>query len=80
MKTYLKIESMSKRNWKIVTFWVLGSICILFASMIAGHLEKGLGVSDLGFTLALLISFVLFLVGGLLWISVAVAVKEISEE
>lgn len=71
---------MRKRNWKIVTFWVLGSVCILFGSMIAGHLERGLGVSDLGFTLALLIAFVLFLVAGLLWISVAIAVKEVSEE
>jgi uncharacterized membrane protein len=71
---------MAKRNWKIVSFWVLGTACILFGSMIAGHLEKGLGVTDLGFSLALLISFVLFLVGGLLWISVAVAIKEIGEE
>jgi len=71
---------MVKKNWKIVTFWVLGSICILLGSMIAGHLEKTLGVTDLGFGLALLISFVLFLVGGLLWISVAIAVKEVAEE
>ncbi|MEM5882728.1 MAG: hypothetical protein QXQ77_00605 [Candidatus Aenigmatarchaeota archaeon] len=71
---------MVKKNWKIVTFWVLGAICILFASMIAGHLEKGLGVSDMSFSLALLVAFILFLVGGLLWISVAVAVKEIEEE
>jgi len=48
--------------------------------MISGHLEKGLGVSDLSFSFALLISFVLFLLGGLLWISVAVAVKKVSEE
>ncbi|MDI6798671.1 MAG: hypothetical protein QMD12_01585 [Candidatus Aenigmarchaeota archaeon] len=71
---------MVKKNWKIVTFWVLGSICILLGSMISGHLEKTLGVTDVGFGLALLISFVLFLVGGLLWISVAIAVKEAAEE
>lgn len=71
---------MSKKNWKIATFWVLGTVCILLGSMISGHLEKGLGVSDLSFSFALLIAFVLFLLGGLLWISVAIAVKKVSEE
>ena len=71
---------MVKKNWKIVTFWILGSVCITFGAMIAGHLEKTLGVSDLSFAFALMIAFVLFLVGGLLWISVATAVKEISAE
>ena len=64
-----------KRNWKMVFFWVLGTICILFGSMIAGHLEKTLGVDDLSYALALLIAFVLILLGGLLWISVAIAVR-----
>lgn len=58
-------------------FWVLGAICVLFGSMISGRVEKTLGVSDIGYSLALLIAFILFLLGGLLWISVAVAVKEI---
>jgi len=66
---------MMKRNWKMALFWVLGTICILFGSMIAGHLEKGLGVDDLSYSLALLIAFVLILLGGLLWISVAIAVR-----
>lgn len=69
-----------RRNWKIVSLWVLGSVCILVASMIVGHLEKTLGVTDLGYALALLISFVLFLVGGLFWISVAIATKSIIED
>ena len=55
--------------------WILGAVCILVASMIAGSLERTLGVTDLGYLLALLVSFVLFLVGGLLWISVAIATK-----
>ena len=67
---------MTKKNWKIVTFWVIGSFCILMASMISGHLERGLGVSDISFGLALLVAFVLFMVGGLIWISVSIAVKE----
>lgn len=69
-----------RRGWKIVSFWILGTFCVLFGSMIAGHLEKTLGVTELGYFLALLISFVLFLIGGLLWISVAIAVREAREE
>ncbi len=64
-----------KKNWKMASFWVLGTVCILFGSMIAGHLEKGLGVDDLSYFLALLIAFILILLGGLLWISVAIAVR-----
>lgn len=67
-----------KKNVKMVVFWVLGSALILFGSMIAGHLEKTLGVSDTSYLLALLVAFVLFLVGGLLWISVAV--KKTAED
>ncbi len=70
---------MVYKNWKMVFFWVLGAVCILLGSMIAGRLEKTLGVSDIGYTVALLVSFVLFLFGGLLWISVAVAVKMAKE-
>jgi len=70
---------MVNKNWKMVFFWVLGAVCILLGSMIAGRLEKTLGVSDIGYTVALLVSFVLFLFGGLLWISVAVAVKMAKE-
>lgn len=69
-----------KRNLKIMLFWILGALLILFGSMISGRLEKGLGVSDYGFFLALLISFILFLLGGLLWISVAIAAKTVREE
>jgi len=69
-----------RRNLKIMVFWILGALLILFGSMISGRLEKGLGVSDSGFFLALMISFILFLLGGLLWISVAIATKTIREE
>ncbi len=64
-----------RKSLKMALFWVLGSICILVGSMISGHLEKGLGVDDLSYFLALTIAFVLILLGGLLWISVAIAVR-----
>ncbi len=70
---------MSKRNWKIAIFWFLGSLCMLFASMIAGNLGKGES-SGISFTLAFLVSLFLYLVAGILWISVALAVKHMREE
>jgi len=69
-----------KRNLKIVGFWVLGALCILFGSMIAGNLEQEIGVTDAGYMIALIMSFILFALAGLLWISVAIAVKKTSED
>ena len=69
-----------ERNIKIMAFWIIGALMILLGSMIAGRVEMGLGVSDAGFFFALLIALVLFLLGGLLWISVAIATKTSKEE
>jgi len=67
------------KNWKVVLFWVIGAACITFASMITGNLEIEAGVTVASFLFALSLAFILFLVGGLLWISVAVAIKELEE-
>lgn len=69
-----------RRSWKIAAFWIVGALAIFLGSMIAGKLEVTLGTSDLGLLVAALVAFVLFLLGGLLWISVALAVKETNEE
>ena len=69
-----------RKSWKIAAFWIIGALAIFLASMIAGKLQVTLGTSDLGLLVAALVAFVLFLLGGLLWISVAIAVKETSEE
>lgn len=69
-----------RKSWKIAVFWIIGALAIFLGSMIAGKLEVTLGTSDLGLLVAALVAFVLFLLGGLLWISVALAVKETNEE
>lgn len=71
---------MPKRNWKMVSFWILGALCILLGAMIAGNAEKSLGTGDSAFFTALLVAFVLMLLGGILWISVAVGTKFSVEE
>lgn len=66
---------MVSRSWKMVLFWVLGAVCMMLGSMIAGRLESGIGVTGASYTIALAFSFILFLLGGLLWIAVAIAMK-----
>jgi hypothetical protein len=68
-----------QRNWKMATSWLLGTFCILIAVMISGNLYGGVGMSDSGFYMALFVSFLLILLGGLFWISVAVAIKTSTE-
>jgi len=71
---------MPKRNWRLVLFWILGAVCISIGAIIAGHIDGELG-TDYGVSVvAIMISFVLFLLGGLLWISVAIAAKTVREE
>jgi hypothetical protein len=66
-------------GWKIPAFWIIGSLCILFGSMIAGSLQRGLGVSESSFVIGLLSALLLFMIGGMFWIVVAVAVKKKAE-
>ena len=70
---------MAERNWKMVLFWVLGTVCVMAGSMVSGHLESGPGVTGTSYTFALVVAFVLFMLGGLLWISVAIAMKRVLD-
>ena len=70
---------MVSRNWKMVLFWILGTICMMFGSMIAGKLESGSGSTGAGYAFAFAFSFILFMLGGLLWIAVAIAMKRVLD-
>jgi len=69
----------TKKNWKAVAFWFFGALCILFAAMISGKLELVTGVTETGYLIALIVSLILIMVGGLLWIAVAIAAKRGEE-
>lgn len=60
---------------KLVVSWILGGIFILMGTWIVQNLELTVGVSGFSYILALVIALILFLVSGLLWISVAVATR-----
>jgi hypothetical protein len=73
------IYRRTRKNWKLVAFWFFGALCVLFASMIAGKLELMPGVTEMGYLIALIVSLILVMVGGLLWIAVAIAAKRGEE-
>jgi len=60
---------------KLVGIWVLGGVLLLLGTWIVQNLEFNVGVSGFSYILALLIAFVIFLLAGLCWISVAVATR-----
>jgi hypothetical protein len=60
---------------KLITFWVLGAAFLFGGVWIVQNLELTLGVPVYSYFLAMLAAFVLFLLAGLCWISVAVATR-----
>jgi len=60
---------------KLVGVWIVGAAFMLLGVWIIQNLELNVGVSGVSYVLALLIAFVMFLLAGLAWISVAVATR-----
>jgi hypothetical protein len=61
---------------KLVLFWMLGGALVLAAVWIVSNIELTVGVTQLSYVFAVLASYVLLLIGGLCWISVAVATRK----
>ena len=60
-------------NARSIGFWIIGSICMFFGALIAGSVSpETLGATSGSIILAYIISFVLILIGGMFWITVAV--------
>ena len=64
---------------KLILFWIIGAIAIVFGAWIAGHVEYTLGTSAGSYTLAIIISIFLVMLGGLSWIAVSVTVSQEKE-
>lgn len=62
-------------SMKLVGTWIVGSLLLLAGTWIIQNLKLETGVSELSYGLALFIAFIFFLIGGLAWISVAVATR-----
>ena len=59
---------------RAIIFWVAGTLLVFFGVLIAGNIEPAaLGATNESVWLAYIISFLLLLIGGMLWISTAIA-------
>lgn len=60
-----------------IGFWIIGSICVFFGALIAGTVRpEALGATTGSIIMAYIISFILILIGGMFWITVAVMREE----
>ncbi len=60
---------------KLVITWIVGGFFLLAGTWIIQNLRIDVGVNELQYVIALIVAFILFLVTGLAWISVAVATR-----
>ncbi|MBI4175828.1 MAG: hypothetical protein HY518_01375 [Candidatus Aenigmarchaeota archaeon] len=61
---------------KLVVVWIIGALFLAGGTWILANLEfPKIGVSETQFTIAIVIAIVLYLLGGLSWISVSVATR-----
>ncbi len=67
-------------NSKIIFLLFLGAFSAFLASAIAGNTEINFGTTKSGYVVASIVSFALFLISGVIWVSVAVAMKEVDEK
>lgn len=58
-------------TFKLISAWIFGGILITAAAWVLGHIEQTVGVSPVSYAFAFFVGFILILIGGLVWISVA---------
>lgn len=62
---------------RAIAFWLIGTICVFFGSLIAGSVEIGsVGATSLSVTFAYIIAFVMILMGGMFWITTGILQEE----
>ena len=62
-----------KDSQRSIGFWIIGTFLVFFGVLIAGNIDPGaLGATAGSVGLAYIISFILILIGGMFWITVAV--------
>ncbi|MBI4017460.1 MAG: hypothetical protein HY366_00775 [Candidatus Aenigmarchaeota archaeon] len=60
-----------------IIFWAIGTLLVLFGAMIAGQATPdALGATTASFAGSILLAFILLLIGGLFWITVASSIKD----
>ena len=65
---------------RTILFWLIGTTCLFFGSLIAGSVEPVIGSNPASITMAYGLSFMLILIGGMFWISTAIMQSDKCEE
>ncbi len=74
MRSILVSREM-RTDGRLIASWIGGALLLVAGSWIINNLRMDVGVTLPNYFLALLIAFILFLIAGLLWISVSVATR-----
>lgn len=62
---------------KANVFWLIGTLAIFLGARTAGQVDRAaIGVSTTNYYIALGAAFFLIMIGGLMWISVAGAIRD----
>ena len=64
---------------RTIVFWLIGTVCVFFGSLIAGSVEPAVGSTDASIMMAYSLAFILILLGGMFWISTAILQAEEEE-
>jgi hypothetical protein len=59
------------RGSKIILFMLIGSVAMAFGAMVAGNVGVGTRLSPTTFFTSIVISVILFFIGGVFWMIVA---------
>lgn len=72
-------RAYKKKRWKIVFSWLIASILMVFGCIIASETEMGPSSNKITFLIIFLLSLIFFLIAGLFWISIALALRKLEE-
>jgi hypothetical protein len=72
MFKYVRKKLINMADIRTILFWLIGTTCIFFGSLIAGSVEPVIGSSAASIVMAYGLSFMLIMIGGMFWISTAI--------
>ena len=78
MFKYVRKKLIIMADIRTIIFWLIGTTCIFFGSLIAGSVAPVVGSTGVSITMAYGLAFILIMLGGMFWISTAIIQAEES--
>jgi len=79
MFKYVRKKLIIMADIRTIIFWLIGTTCIFFGSLIAGSVAPVVGSTGVSITMAYGLAFILIMLGGMFWISTAILQTEEEE-